>query len=423
MKHQFNFQAIRPASGDAPLWKVKLNQVVNLNAIYPLSDYQSSTDEFITKTHLFWTFNGKEQDIKLKVTSGSFDIVRELKQHDIATADNLPEAEAQKFKYTLEIQFKDLNKRMLRYVAMVQDAIKYHFYSKLTTTLPTDSNDNKIQVAIELLPQWEQMNIIVKTPRENSYISDAPFYWNPFVATREKVRYHDLPISSWLNRTEEKYYDTVLYKNVPVSRDECVLNFRDRKVTTFDGVEMQVNPLFLSHMEKGCWGLLTQDISQQSLFTVISKRSTNGRTFKWLVPKYDIELIVRGDRVSVKVNDVEKPLRLSQPIIIREENDEASSKQLKIERLDKDLVELKAYELGMSMVIDIESMLTKITVSPMSMLQGQLAGLCGNNNQDQSDEVDMPYDIRVPRTHRVLLKHVVPSDTCIIDPSTFDEDN
>jgi hypothetical protein len=268
------------------------------------------------------------------------------------------------------------------------------------------------------------MNIIVKTPRENSYISDAPFYWNPFVATREKVRYHDLPISSWLNRTEEKYYDTVLYKNVPVSRDECVINFRDREVTTFDGVEMPVNALFMRHIrEKGCWALLTQDISQQSLFTVLTKLSNNGRAIKLLVPNNEIELIVRGDRVSVKVNDEEKPLRLSQPIIIREENDETSSKQLKIERLDKDLVEVKAYELGVSVVFDTEKMLMKIRVSPMSMLQGELAGICGNNNQDQSDEVDMPYDIKVPRTHRVLLKHLVPSETCIADPSTDIEDN
>jgi len=69
--------------------------------------------------------------------------------------------------------------------------------------------------------------------------------------------------------------------------------------------------------------LLTQDCSQQGLFTIASRSDRDGRTFKLLVPKYEIELVVREDMVTVKVNDDEKTLQLSRPILVKKERDES----------------------------------------------------------------------------------------------------
>jgi len=60
----------------------------------------------------------------------------------------------------------------------------------------------------------------------------------------------------------------------------------------------------------------------------------------------------------------------------------------------------------------------------MSMLQGQLCGLCGNNNQDQSDEFEIPEDFdqedRSMR-RRLRVSPLVSSATCDIDRAWADE--
>jgi len=257
----------------------------------------------------------------------------------------------------------------------------------------------------------------MKTPREESFFTDVPFYWNPFLATNTKIKLHNQIASSYYRNSSSKgdYLDTVPYEQASLYRDECLVDHREHEVTTFDGSTIPTNRA-LSNAEKSCWTLLTQDCSQQGLFTIISKSIRDGRVFKLLVPKYEIELVVRDDEIVAKVNDEEKNLQLSRPLLIKKEREESSETLYKVEKLYKTLFEVKAYELGITMVVDTEKRTTRIKVSPLSMLQGQLCGLCGNNNQDQSDEFDIPNDLEENRSlRRLRLTHVVPSETCDID--------
>ena len=64
------------------------------------------------------------------------------------------------------------------------------------------------------------MNMVVKTPRENSYIGGVPFYWNPFLPTSEKISMHDLPASSWYkdySEGDDSFFDTTVpYTSAPI---------------------------------------------------------------------------------------------------------------------------------------------------------------------------------------------------------------
>lgn len=51
-------------------------------------------------------------------------------------------------------------------------------------------------------------------------------------------------------------------------------------------------------------------------------------------------------------------------------------------------------------------------LSPWSMLQGQVCGLCGNNNYDTSDDFTDLEGLPFTDSRQFVLGHVLPSTTC-----------
>jgi hypothetical protein len=429
IKHQLNVQVIRKSHENMPVWKVKLNAVVDPESWYP-EERTTETNLFLAKTRLTWTFGTHEQDIKIKLIPGSeINFSHEFREHDIVTADNLQRGKQQKIKYTVEVEVKHMGRTTLKYLTKLQDAIKYQFYDDLYTSIPRSPQQNKMIVAIEVLPWWEELSIIAKTPRENYYIADVPFYWNPFLPTNEKIRLHDLPVGVWyknmttdeVEENENEERDTVPYKTSPIYRDECSVSFDDEDVTikTFDGAKLSANPL-TSYYEKGCWVLLSQDCGQRDLFSISTSNTSESWKVKVLIPKYEIEMVDKDsepeDVLSVKINGEHKRLHKT-PIIVSDEDsrEETSSKLIKLETLESGVFKLKAYELGLTIFMNNNKNKIYIKMSPTSALQGELCGLCGNNNQDQSDDFQIPTNHKVSSSRGVLLSNVIPSDTCDVD--------
>jgi len=78
-------------------------------------------------------------------------------------------------------------------------------------------------------------------------------------------------------------------------------------------------------VDNGCWLLLTQDCSQQSLFAVYTKSgSDGGRVFQLLVPMYEIELTVHSrGAVRITVDNEEKLFdQQSRSVLIKDERDD-----------------------------------------------------------------------------------------------------
>jgi hypothetical protein len=432
-ENQLNVQVIRLSHGETPAWKIVLNNVVNPLFWHPEETrFRGEVGEFLTKTHLTWDIYGHVMEVKAKIIPGSIiDFTRELREHSIITPDTLPEAMAQKYKYTLDVEFPQMTHRMKKFITIIHNFIKHKLYNKLTTVIPTTPHPNRIIVAVELLPWWEKMNVIVKTPMEDSIISSIPFYWNPFMPTSEKIRMHDVPAWNWYeNSTESEsiyFKHTVPYTtssffnhHVPytmssVVPNECVLS--PYGITTFDGVQLpgQVGSNF---WKQRCTTVLAQHCSDEGLFSMTAEGSVDNVMMMTYMPKLEVKTVFHTDRLaSLIVNGNEKMLRTSEPIIIRNEFSETSPILYVIEKLEGDEVVIKAHELGLTIKINPTKRMTKIKLSPLSMLQGQVCGACGNFDQDQSNDYNVIGDFS-PENRKYndyLRPNVLSSETCDVE--------
>jgi len=453
-KHQLNAQIVRLAHGETPSWKLHMNTVVNPLAItsqLPIPTYMYSSAEpvaeYLTKTHLSWVYGGIENEIRIKVLPGSpIDFSRELEEHKIFTAFNLPEARLQKYKFTIETDVTHMNKKALKVVSVLHDALKYQMFDYLTTSVPSNPINNKIIVAVELLPYWEQMNIIVKTPIQNSYIANVPFYLNPLFPTDERIRMHEVPSWSWYknytftetpeyspysenneNEDDEEQFDTVPYKNSPVVGGECTVNSEEMVITSFDGVTRPFTSL-RKYQTKGCKTLISKDCQNERLFSVISTLKPLSSESTWktkvIIPNYEIELEGRNGRLYVVINGEEKNVHQSEPLVISEEYSPSSPKLFKVEKFDSKHLEVKFFELGAKIFIDSELKQLKIKLAPWSTLQGELCGICGNFNLDQSDDYTPQETLYQPGGRSYFESNLLPTDTCDVDRiyNTDDED-
>lgn len=419
--NQFNLQILRAASQNMPEWKVVVDNVVNPLAWYPEEIYRGHKGEYLVKSLLLVNMWGESKVFKLKVVPGSpFDFTEDLKKHTLWPANDLPQSRVQKFKYTLELDFPEIrNYHAMKLLTTVQDTIKYYLYNKLTSVIPHEPLSRKLIVSVQILPEWEKMNLIVKSPREDLYISNVPFYWNPFLPFNDKVKLHNTyswdhykPIFS--EETEDLFESLPYHKTPLLPTGQCFYSVESGKLITFDNVHLPLHTLPL-YSQKSCSFVLAQHCTRDGLFSVILKGDSVAPQLKFILPQLDLDMIILNSKqVTVLVNGQPKTVIGSQAIYIKDQDMESGSELYKIEKIGSTLYKVEAIQLGLQVILNSENKNIRIKLSPVSMLQGQICGACGNSDFDGRNDMYTSRDFHPDtRDYTEFIKSsLIPSESC-----------
>lgn len=422
--NQFNVQVLRAAHLGIPKIKVMLDSIVNPLQWYPEETYIGHRGEYLVKSILAVKIEDDLKVFKLKVVPGSpFDFQEELSQQSLLPVGELPEGKTNKYKYTLEVEFPEVRSyKIMKVLSVVRDLIKYHLYDKLSSVIPHQPLRNKLIVSVELLPWWEKMHIIVKSPREDLYITDVPFYWNPFLPSNQKVKLHNT--YSWnqfkqLTQDQpENLFETLPYYETPIlPTGQCSYSVETGKLVTFDNVHLPLDALPL-YRQKSCSFVLAQHCTRDGLFSVILKGDAVTPKIMVLLPKYEIEWILQSTgQVVLLVNGERKHIVESQAVVLKDRFTESGMELYKIMKIGSSLYSLEAYELGLQVVLNSENKNIKIKLSQASMLQGQICGACGNSDFDPRNDMYPSRDF-TPESRDLsefIKATLIPSESCNLE--------
>jgi hypothetical protein len=143
---------------------------------------------------------------------------------------------------------------------------------------------------------------------------------------------------------------------------------------------------------------------------------------KYHLPQADIEIrVVENVLLPILVNGEAITIRPSQVYTIPSQADESSVLH-EIEITSSDELEVRAKELGLTIRVNKRTKTVDVNVSHKSLLFGNICGVCGNNNQDPSDDLDLPTSIRSSSTRPYYLNHLIPSETCSVESPVVSAD-
>lgn len=429
--NQLNTQIIRSVHDDTTSWKLVLDTVINPKAWSPVEQYREFK-EYLLKSEMLFNINGNVKNMKLKITPGSpIDFETVLNRHMLWPIYDKPEPRTLKHKYTAELTFPELTDSVKKGLIVINDAMKYYLYEKLVAELPeSPMESNKLIVSVELLPKWEKMHIIVKNPRENLYIADVPFYLNPFQLTNEKVKLHNQYAWDFYKRFDDSELSADSLDLLPflpqhqytplLTKGECKIEFDKGLASTFDGTKISIKSTIVKMQQEGCGVLFAQDCRKDGTFSVyVSGTGRTNWSSKLHLPHADIK-ITAIDRVArFEINGQVITLRPSQVYSIPSVLDSTGVMPI-VEFVSSEEIVVKAKELGLTVRFDKSTGTVDIYVSHGSMLWGNICGLCGNNNQDPSDDLEVPSFLRTPSPRPFYLSHLIPSSTCNVDTPIVD---
>jgi len=173
-----------------------------------------------------------------------------------------------------------------------------------------------------------------------------------------------------IKQVAQKVTGSVLY---PVCKVES------HALKTFDNKTL---PLSLDR----CYHLVAADCSEQKSFGVLTREITEEkREVKIFLGKTEIKLVPEASDIKVIVDGQEMEVRPSQLKEIRSES--RSVVKAQIYKAPNKVVQLRSSKYSLDITFDGKNMV--IETSQITK-KGQLCGICGNQNQQQKDDIEGP---------------------------------
>ncbi|XP_066297866.1 vitellogenin-6-like [Branchiostoma lanceolatum] len=338
----------------------------------------------------------------------------------------------------IEIEHKNLPTWMKQLVSDLHKDIQHRNYERTSIKdVDVRNEENKLRLRLTVDKDAKEMNITIKTPREESNITRISLEQPKLKINLQKLLRTELPMQKDLSIPfplrfpSTKYSMIEEYQNRLMNKQYwpyCKVESND-KIRTFDDVEYK-------YKLSKCDHILAKDASPEEKFMVlISKKSEQKpeNVLKVFLEGKKVELQMRSreeserrrqqsgekwssqeeeehkhDEMEITVDGREVEVQPEQSLQIRKDQNDRNSEVLFTIKRSGKMVKVISEKLGLKVKHDLHQTWVKVSNS----FRSKMAGLCGNFDGEQTDEYSGPSQEVYNHHQMFALSYQVPSKQC-----------
>ncbi|ELU12688.1 hypothetical protein CAPTEDRAFT_208459 [Capitella teleta] len=405
MLHQLNTQTVAQNFYGLPYGldniKMLTDVVIDLKKFTKEGFYM---DPIVKATFTFGINNFDENKI-------TFKLMKDAPEHIFDDEYRTPTDNLEAYKYTVQVNY-DLVPDVKPYLEKCKYFLLPYIQNYLNeintgSNLLSATGMDEIKIYGKIIPQWEKVAIVFDLPSGHKYAMK--------VMTRLPLL-TPLTLNYPISLVQPPYFHGVSHLTKMLNFGKCELT--KTSLVTYDGRTLELPSVL---MQPSCSMLMTRDCSRTSDFAVVMKPTdtTGFKAIKLLVSEYEIEVTPVAKKqwftwrktadLEVRVNGERVQLNgFSQEPVVLYTKQGLRQPLYEIKEINN-VVEVKCLQLGITVYSD--GSVVSVKTSPW--YQGQLCGLCGNNNMEPSDDVGRHESVEVsPQRH--FARFVIPSSDCPI---------
>ncbi|XP_035699867.1 vitellogenin-6-like isoform X1 [Branchiostoma floridae] len=395
----------------------------------------SEKREYFSETH-----SDKKREVRENVFRKCLQDRRQGRTYSAACLKAI-EQRSQLRELDIEIEHQNLPTWMKQLVSDLHKHTQHTFWDRTSVKdVDVRNEENKLRLRLTVDKEFKEMNVSIKTPREETNMTRISLEQPKLKINLQKVLKTELPLKMDLSIPMPLRFPSTKYSLSQEYQDRlmnkqywpyCKVESESRKIRTFDNVEYKYE---LSQ----CDHILAKDASPEERFMVLISKKTEQKpenTLKVFLEGKKVELRSREESESRRQQEQEQKSQEwtsreeeshkhremeitvdgrqvevqpeSQIQIRRDQNDRNSEVLFTIQRSGK-MVKIISQKLGLKIKHDGHSTWVKVSNS----FRSKMAGLCGNFDGEQTKEYSGPSE-EIYQSHKMFaLSYQVPSKQC-----------
>ncbi|XP_078656549.1 vitellogenin-6-like [Branchiostoma floridae x Branchiostoma belcheri] len=341
----------------------------------------------------------------------------------------------------VEIEHQNLPTWMKQLFSDLHKHVQHQFWDRVSVKDVDVRNEiNKLRLRLTVDKDFKEMNVTIKTPREEVNVTRVSLKEPKLKINLQKVLKTELPLKMDLSLPVPLRFPSTKYSLMQEYQNRLMnkqywpyCKVEHDKIKTFDDVEYKYE------LSK-CEHILAKDASPEERFMVLISKKEEQKPeniLKVFLEGKKIELRTREQSreeerrereeehkwtseeekehkhnlIEITMDGREVEVRPEQQIVIRrDQNDRNSEKLFTIQRVGK-MVKIISEKLGLKIKHDNHATWVKAS----NNFRSKMAGLCGNFDGEQTNEYSGPSE-EIYRSHKMFaLSYQVPSKQCEVE--------